>query len=124
MSKRWYVCPVEGDGKSAETCFRPRLSAGLNWSAVLTDRALVLVSASEPQHATLRSNTALCALPALQLSDSLDSLPLAERTALQAKLATFGIAVQARGNFGTFIRMVGKVMDSNFNEIRTDAKEP
>lgn len=133
MSKRYYLCDVIGDG-TEDNPFRPAVADyGVNWSGSIptgedgrptTTWALVIVGAKD--HAQLRKDARLDALPDFPLDGKVSAVNTASRNALTAAMSKRGVptsGLQLADGYRDAIRQIGKSLDPAFDENKFDVAD-
>lgn len=128
MSRRYYLCPIIGDG-TLDNLFRPAKLYDLNLNYVsvlpvspvnghpLFTWTLCLVNLDD--HSILLNDPEIIALPDLTKDSALSAVSLANRNKLITALSGKGIDVskiKASTPFREVVRAIGKHLEATFDE--------
>jgi hypothetical protein len=139
MTKRYYVSKILGDG-SEENPYRPAVADhGVNWSgSIATDEneaspnygkplfadCLVIVATSN--HAKLRNDPNISALPDFALDGKVSSINTVTKNAMIAALKKRGFSTSDVANtdgFRELLQSIGRQRDPKFNVDNFDVAE-
>lgn len=134
MSKRFYLCPIIGDG-TENNPYRPKIAnnIGVNWSAPMPSNpdgtpkfpwTIVIVGAAD--HTSIVDDSTIDAFPELTYESTLGSLTQQERTKLlqfldHKNIPTSGVNVNT--TFREIIELVGQYLEPSFRSQKFDCQD-
>lgn len=135
MSKRYYLCDIIGDG-SIDSPFRPTIAdLGVNHTAVFPPQdpntgqyqgSTCLVLVATANHAAVMELEGVDPFPDASLDIEWASVDRNRRNQIEAALTRRGLvkpSVDPGDGVRVFIRGVGRMLDSNFDENSFDVSE-
>jgi hypothetical protein len=118
MSKRFYLCPIIGDGKELSSAFRPKIDNYCKrWTSIPNpSNTWAICIAGMADHSAPLADPEIIALPDKAYDSELTSLDLADQTKLKQKLRDFGISdtFTAGAKFSDLIDRFGKTFEPYF----------
>ena len=133
MAKRFYLCPVVGDGTYGNP-YRPKVADyPVSWSGVMPTNAAgkptaawALVRVAAANHVAVMADPQIDALPNLDLDGKVASLSAAVKTALRTRLTALGIATDVldrADGYRDLVRAIGRRLQADFDEEKLDVAE-
>ena len=134
MSKKYYVSAIIGDG-TEENPFRPAVADhGVNWAGSIQSdpvtghpiHADCFVLVATANHAKLKADAGIDAMPDFPLDGKLSSITTATKNSMMNKLKARGFNVDGLGNtdgFRDVLQQIGVQRDPVFNIDNFDVAE-